>query len=52
VGVASESPDELLRKWLALLPHPFTAADREAGYRLRCGRLAAARYGRSPSGPS
>jgi len=25
--------DELLRKWLALLPHPFTAADREAGYR-------------------
>ncbi len=25
--------DGLLRKWLALLPHPFTAADRAAGYR-------------------
>jgi hypothetical protein len=25
--------DALLRKWLAILPHPFTAADREAGYR-------------------
>jgi hypothetical protein len=25
--------DALLRKWLALLPHPFTSADREAGYR-------------------
>jgi hypothetical protein len=25
--------DALLRKWLALLPHPFTAADRAAGYR-------------------
>jgi hypothetical protein len=23
----------LLRKWLALLPHPFTPADRQAGYR-------------------
>jgi hypothetical protein len=23
----------LLRKWLAILPHPFTAADRAAGYR-------------------
>jgi hypothetical protein len=23
----------LLRKWLAILPHPFTAADRRAGYR-------------------
>ena len=23
----------LLRRWLAILPHPFTAADREAGYR-------------------
>ena len=28
-----EQIDALLRKWLALLPHPFTAADREAGYR-------------------
>jgi hypothetical protein len=25
--------DALLRKWLALLPHPFGAADRAAGYR-------------------
>ena len=25
--------DALLRKWLAILPHPFTSADREAGYR-------------------
>jgi hypothetical protein len=25
--------DRLLRKWLAILPHPFTAADRRAGYR-------------------
>jgi hypothetical protein len=25
--------DALLRKWLAILPHPFTAADRDAGYR-------------------
>ncbi len=25
--------DALLRKWLAILPHPFTTADRAAGYR-------------------
>jgi hypothetical protein len=25
--------DALLRKWLAKLPHPYTAADRKAGYR-------------------
>jgi hypothetical protein len=25
--------DRLLRKWLAILPHPFTGADRRAGYR-------------------
>jgi hypothetical protein len=25
--------DALLRKWLAILPHPFTPADRDAGYR-------------------
>jgi hypothetical protein len=25
--------DKFLRKWLARLPHPFTAADRRAGYR-------------------
>ncbi|MDN5772072.1 MAG: MarR family transcriptional regulator, partial [Microlunatus sp.] len=28
-----EQIDALLRKWLARLPHPFSAADREAGYR-------------------
>ena len=27
-----EQIDALLRKWLAILPHPFTAADRAAGY--------------------
>lgn len=25
--------DRLLRKWLAILPHPFSRADRAAGYR-------------------
>ncbi len=25
--------DQLLRRWLSRLQHPFTAADREAGYR-------------------
>ena len=25
--------DALLRKWLAILPHPFTSADRATGYR-------------------
>lgn len=25
--------EDLARKWLGLLPHPFTAADRQAGYR-------------------
>jgi hypothetical protein len=29
----AEQIDALLRKWLAILPHPFTAADRAAGYR-------------------
>lgn len=28
-----EQIDALLRKWLAILPHPFSAGDREAGYR-------------------
>jgi hypothetical protein len=28
-----EQIDALLRKWLARLPHPFSPADREAGYR-------------------
>src|SRR5262245_16352228 len=33
--------DALLRKWLARLPHPFTAADRAAGYRYELSVLQA-----------
>jgi hypothetical protein len=33
--------DRLLRKWLALLPHPFTPADRRAGYRYELSILQA-----------
>ncbi len=32
-GLSAEKIDGLLRKWLRLLPHPFTATDRKAGYR-------------------
>lgn len=32
-GLGPMQIDALLRKWLARLPHPFTAADRTAGYR-------------------
>ena len=32
-GLSAEKIDALLRKWLRRLPHPFTAADRKAGYR-------------------
>jgi hypothetical protein len=32
-GLGSEQIDALLRKWLAILPHPFTPEDRAAGYR-------------------
>jgi DNA-binding PadR family transcriptional regulator len=31
--LSAEKIDALLRKWLRLLPHPFTANDRKAGYR-------------------
>ena len=31
-GLGSEQIDALARKWLAILPHPFTGADRAAGY--------------------
>jgi hypothetical protein len=31
--LSAEKIDGLLRKWLRRLPHPFTAADRAAGYR-------------------
>jgi hypothetical protein len=30
--LSAEKIDQLLRKWLRLLPHPFTKADREAGW--------------------
>jgi hypothetical protein len=36
-----EQIDGLLRKWLAILPHPFTAADRAAGYRYQVSILQA-----------
>src|SRR3954452_20218883 len=32
-GLSAEKIEGLLRKWLAKLPHPFTAEDRKAGYR-------------------
>jgi hypothetical protein len=32
-GLSAAKIDKLLRKWLARLPHPFTAKDRVAGYR-------------------
>jgi len=32
-GLSEHKINLLLRKWLAKLPHPFTAADRRAGYR-------------------
>jgi hypothetical protein len=32
-GATPKAVEGLLRKWLAILPHPFTAADRAAGYR-------------------
>jgi hypothetical protein len=38
-GLSAAKLDALLRKWLARLPHPFTAADRKAGYRYDCSIL-------------
>jgi hypothetical protein len=32
-GLTPEKIDRFVRKWLAILPHPFTAADRRAGFR-------------------
>ncbi len=31
-GLSAEKIERLLRKWLRLLPHPFTKADRQAGW--------------------
>jgi|SRR5579875_700159 len=38
-GFDEQVIDRLLRTWLAILPHPFTAADREAGYRYQLSLL-------------
>src|ERR1700678_4057152 len=40
-GLSAEKIDALLRKWLRLLPHPYTAADRTAGYRYQVSILQA-----------
>src|SRR5262249_17796229 len=32
-GLSAEKSDAFCRKWLRQLPHPYTAADRNAGYR-------------------
>jgi hypothetical protein len=38
-GLSGAKIDALLRKWLRLLPHPFAARDRQAGYRYRLSIL-------------
>lgn len=38
-GLSAEKIDALLRKWLRILPHPYTAADRKAGYRYQISIL-------------
>ena len=40
-GLTPEVIDGLLRKWLTRLPHPFTPADRAAGYRYELSVLQA-----------
>lgn len=40
-GMSAAKIDALLRKWLARLPHPYTAADREAGHRYEVSILQA-----------
>ena len=40
-GLTAEAIDKLVRKWLARLPHPFTPADRAAGYRYQLSVLQA-----------
>jgi hypothetical protein len=40
-GLSAAKINALLRKWLAKLPHPFTAADRKAGYRYQASILQA-----------
>lgn len=38
-GLSAEKIDALLRKWLKVLPHPFTAKDRATGYRYQISNL-------------
>src|SRR3954465_14945955 len=38
-GLSAEKIDSLLRKWLRLLPHPYEARDRKAGYRYQISIL-------------
>lgn len=40
-GLSASKIEALLRKWLARLPHPFTARDRRAGYRYELSILQA-----------
>src|SRR5438270_13765568 len=40
-GLSAEKIDALLRKWLRLLPHPYSAGDRKAGYRYQISILQA-----------
>ncbi|HVT60840.1 MAG TPA: hypothetical protein VHR45_20885 [Thermoanaerobaculia bacterium] len=40
-GLTAEKIEALVRKWLRLLPHPFTAEDRRAGYRYEISILQA-----------
>jgi hypothetical protein len=40
-GLSAAKVNALLRKWLAQLPHPYTAADRRAGYRYHVSVLQA-----------
>jgi hypothetical protein len=40
-GLSAEKIDGLLRKWFRKLPHPFTAQDRQAGYRYQISILQA-----------
>lgn len=40
-GLSATKIDQLLRKWLGRLPHPFSAADRAAGYRYDVSTLQA-----------
>jgi hypothetical protein len=37
--LSSEKIDAFFRKWLRLLPHPFSPADRQAGYRYALSML-------------